>query len=212
MHKKRLSGQFFIILSIITRFSVIILFCTFALWTSYLNLKVGYNNPRLVELSSGKAMRIFYEQSDSFFSLFGDPMKIMQTNGGMIWSFSFFGLPITDPIAVLSVLIRNHSLELAFVLGLTIPLSLALLFGRVFCNYICPASLIFFTIARIKRLLSSFLYFPKLKINRALAWGILFGGLITATLFGHGIWTILLPYLLWEFGDNFQNNRNVAVL
>ena len=31
-------------------------------------------------------------------------------------------------------------------------------------------------------------------MNRGLAWGILAGGLILAVLFGHGIWTLILPY------------------
>ncbi len=42
-----------VILSILTRFSVIGLLCTLALLTEYNNLKIAYNHPRLVELSSG---------------------------------------------------------------------------------------------------------------------------------------------------------------
>lgn len=188
------SGKTLLIISILTRFSVVFLLCFLALSTEYLNLKMAYNHPRLVELSSGKAMRTFYEAADRFYGLFGDPMRIAQKNGGMTWSIRIMGVPFTDPMAALSVLARNHSLPIGFALGLLAPLTLALLFGRVFCAYICPASLLFFSIARLRRALSRWLYFPEFSMNRGFAWGIMLGGLAAAVFLGHGIWTLLLPY------------------
>ncbi len=188
------TGKKLLALSIFTRFSVLILLCLLGLWTEYLNLKMGYNNPRLVELSSGPAMRVFYECSDAFFSLFGDPLEAAQTFGGMTWSIRLWGVPFTDPIAFFSILVRDRSLEWGFVLGLILPITLVLLFGRVFCTYICPASLLFFTISRIRRLLGGFFYFPNLSLSKGFAWGILVGGLLLALSFGHGIWILILPY------------------
>ena len=184
-----------LILSIVTRFSVVLLLCFLALSTEYLNLKMAYNHPRLVELSSGKAMRVFYEAADRVYRLFGDPMRVAQRNAGMTWSIRLMGVPFTDPVAALSVLARNRNLPLGFALGLTAPLVLALLFGRVFCAYICPASLLFYSIARVRRRLSQWFYFPEFSMNRGFAWGILFGGLTAAVWLGHGVWTLLLPYL-----------------
>ncbi len=63
-------GRILLVVSVVTRALVLLLLCLFASWTQYLNLKTAYNHPRLVELSSGKAMRIFYEYSDSHFTLF----------------------------------------------------------------------------------------------------------------------------------------------
>ncbi len=79
-------------------------------------------------------------------------------------------------------------------MGLIIPLTLALLFGRVFCAYICPASLLFFAISRIRRLLAKFLWLPEFTVHRSFCWGILCGGIITAIWIGHGVWTFVLPY------------------
>jgi ferredoxin-type protein NapH len=183
-----------LISSVVTRAGVLVLLCLLALWTEYLNLKVGYNSARLVELSDGPAMRRFYEISDAFFSTFGDPVETAQKNAGMTWSIRLGGIPFTDPVAALSVLARKHSLPLGFALGLVAPLGLALLFGRVFCSYICPASLLFFAIARIRRLLSRFFLFPDITLNRGLAWGVLCGGLVAAVLWGHGLWSLVLPY------------------
>ena len=182
------------VLSILSRFSVIGLLCTLAMLTEYHNLKIAYNHPRLLELSSGKAMRVFYETADSFFALFGDPAHEARRSGGMTWSIRLMGIPFTDPVAALSVLAKSRRWELGFALGLIVPLGLALVFGRVFCSYICPASLLFFAIARLRGLLGKFLYFPEFSLSRGFAWGILFGGLAAAVWLGHGIWSLILPY------------------
>lgn len=180
--------------SIATRAGVVLLLCFFALLTSYHNLKRAYNNPRLVELSEGKAMRVFYEKTDALFSWMGDPAEAAQRNGGMTWSIRVGGVPFTDPIAALSVLAKSHRWELGFALGLVVPLGLALLFGRVFCAYICPASLLFFAISRLRRLLAKFFWLPEWSLDRGFCWGILAGGVVTALWIGHGVWTLLLPY------------------
>ena len=188
------AGRSLLALSIVTRTGVIAILCLLAMLTNYHNLKRSYNLPRLVELSEGKPMRVFYENTDRFFALFGDPASVAQQNGGMTWSIRLGGVPFTDPIAALSVLAKSQKWELGFALGLLIPLSLALLFGRVFCAYVCPASLLFFTISRVRGLLAKFFYLPEFSLNRGVCWGLLFGGVVTAVWVGHGVWTLILPY------------------
>ena len=188
------AGRSLLALSIVTRTGVIAILCLLAMLTNYHNLKRSYNLPRLVELSEGRPMRVFYENTDRFFALFGDPASVAQQNGGMTWSIRLGGVPFTDPIAALSVLAKSQKWELGFALGLLIPLSLALLFGRVFCAYVCPASLLFFTISRVRGLLAKFFYLPEFSLNRGFCWGLLFGGVVTAVWVGHGVWTLILPY------------------
>ena len=188
------AGRVLLVISIFTRGGVLLLLCFLALLTNYHNLKRAYNNPRLVELSEGKAMRAFYEKTDALFSRLGDPAEEAQKSGGMTWSIRVAEIPFTDPMAALSVFVKSHRWELGFGLGLIVPLTLALLFGRVFCSYICPASLLFFTISRIRRLLAKFFWLPEWSLNRGFCWGILVGGLATALWIGHGVWTLILPY------------------
>jgi ferredoxin-type protein NapH len=187
-------GRALLALSVLSRALVLLLLGTMALWTEYSNLKLGYNNPRLVELASGKWMRYFYEGSDAFFSRFGDPAEVASTFGGMTWSIRIFGLPFTDPVAALSLLAKDHAWTWSIAVGLVVPLALALLFGRVFCSYVCPASLLFFVISRVRRILGKAFYFPDLSASRGLAWGVLVGGLIAAVAYGHGVWILILPY------------------
>ena len=188
------SGKLLLSLSIVTRLGVVLLLFFFAFMTEYINFKKAYNHPRLVELSDGKAMRIFYEATDTFFGWFGDPLEVAQTNGGMTWSIRIMGVPFTDPIAATSVLAKGGNWSLGFGLGLIVPLSIALIFGRVFCSYICPASLMFFTISRIRKFSGKWFLFPEITLNRGFAWGIFVGGLAVAIWTGHGIWTLILPY------------------
>jgi ferredoxin-type protein NapH len=189
------AGRTLLVVSILTRTSVVALLCILALLPRYHNNKIAYNNPRLVELASGKTARVFYEQTDRFFSLFGNPAEEARKHAGMTWSIRIAGVPFTDPIAALSVAAKSRHLEIGFILGLIIPLTLALLFGRVFCAYICPASLLFFAISRVRSLLLKFFYLPELSLNRGFSWGLLAGGLAAAVWIGHGIWTLILPYL-----------------
>jgi ferredoxin-type protein NapH len=196
-----ISGKKLLIFSVFTRTCVLMLLCLFALWTEYINLKTAYNNARLVELSAGsdsprygKVLRAFYENSEAFFSLFGDPVEVMQSNGGMTWFTRIMGVPFTDPVAGLSFFSQNFYLPAGFALGMLIPLLLALIFGRVFCAYICPASLLFFTIARLRKFLGKWLLLPDIQLNRGVAWGVLLGGLIMAAISSYGVWILLLPY------------------
>lgn len=64
----------------------------------------------------------------------------------------------------------------------------------MFCSYICPASLLFFTISRIRRFLRTWFYFPQYHLSQGFSWGILGGGLFAAWQYGHGVWTLILPY------------------
>jgi ferredoxin-type protein NapH len=183
-----------LILSICTRLGVVLLLCTLAMWTEYLNLRVGYGNARLVELAAGPAMRWFYEASDAFFGVFGDPVVWAESTGGMTWSIRLLGVPFTDPVALLSVFVIDPTPAAGFALGALVPLTLAVTMGRVFCSYVCPASLLFYTIGRLRRSLRGVLLLPELRLGRGFAWGVLAGGLLLTAAVGHGVWTFVLPY------------------
>jgi len=187
-------GKKLLYLSLATRISVLLLISFFAAMNIFLNYKSGYNSARLVSLSSGPLAGGLYWMMDGFLSLFGNSATILQSSGGMTWSIRIFGFPFTDPVAAMSFFIKNRSFETGFFLGLAVPVTLAAVFGRVFCSYICPASLLFFFTSRIRRLIEPYFFLPRISLSSGFAWGMLFGGLLTAYFFGHGIWTLILPY------------------
>jgi ferredoxin-type protein NapH len=62
---------------------------------------------------------------------------------GNIWSFSIFGLSWTDLLAGVESMFTSRAIIWAALWGMLLPVGLTLLFGRVFCSWICPAGLLF---------------------------------------------------------------------
>ncbi|MHC5065762.1 MAG: 4Fe-4S binding protein [Planctomycetota bacterium] len=60
---------------------------------------------------------------------------------GTTWSFEFFGLSLTDPLAALESAAASKSVRWVLVLGILVPVALTLLLGRFFCSWICPVGL-----------------------------------------------------------------------
>lgn len=180
--------------SILSRTLVLLFLTLIAYESTFINYKTGFNNPRLVELSSGPAARILYETVNALFSWSGEPVQSFRGNSGMTWSIRVFGIPFTDPVAGISSLTSFAVFAPGFYLGLIFPLLIAAVFGRVFCSYICPASLLFFSVSRIRNFLRPYFLLPEFQPGRMLAWGILFGGIISALVFSHGVWIFILPY------------------
>jgi polyferredoxin len=57
---------------------------------------------------------------------------------GSTWSFELFGVSLTDPLAVLESALASRTVQWVLIAGALIPIALALLFGRVFCSWMCP--------------------------------------------------------------------------
>ncbi|MFV1985017.1 MAG: 4Fe-4S binding protein, partial [Thiohalomonadales bacterium] len=62
---------------------------------------------------------------------------------GNTWSGTVFGLKLSDPLAVVAQTAASQSFYWPFILTALIPLILTLLFGRIYCGWICPATLIY---------------------------------------------------------------------
>lgn len=76
---------------------------------------------------------------------------------GSLYSLSIDGIWITDPLSGFQVIISSFSADRIFLLSMLIPVALALIFGRIFCGWICPQN----TISEIFDLIQE-----KLKIKR----------------------------------------------
>ena len=62
---------------------------------------------------------------------------------GNTWSGSFWGLQLSDPLAAIGQTAASLSLYWPFLLTALIPLLLTVLFGRFYCGWICPATLLY---------------------------------------------------------------------
>lgn len=72
-----------------------------------------------------------------------DPEHDLDAVKGTTWSATLFGLQISDPLAVLSQVSASLSLYWPFILSALIPVVVTIIFGRVFCGWICPATFIY---------------------------------------------------------------------
>ena len=61
---------------------------------------------------------------------------------GSLYSLSVDGIWITDPLSGFQVIISSFSADRILLLSMVIPVALALIFGRIFCGWICPQNFI----------------------------------------------------------------------
>ena len=72
-----------------------------------------------------------------------DPAEDLDAVKGNTWSGTFWGLKLSDPLAALGQMAAGRTLYWAFLITALIPLALTALFGRFFCGWICPATLLY---------------------------------------------------------------------
>lgn len=72
-----------------------------------------------------------------------DIEKDLDVIKGNTWSGTFFGLKLSDPLAVVGQISAGFTFYMPFILTALIPVILTLIFGRFFCGWICPATFIY---------------------------------------------------------------------
>jgi len=72
-----------------------------------------------------------------------DPAEDLDAVKGTTWSGTFWGLQLSDPLAVLGQTAAGRTVYWPFWLTALIPFAATAIFGRFFCGWICPATLIY---------------------------------------------------------------------
>jgi len=72
-----------------------------------------------------------------------DPAEDLDAIKGNTWSGTFWGVQLSDPLAALGQMAAGKSLYWPFLLTALIPIGLTIIFGRFFCGWICPATLLY---------------------------------------------------------------------
>ena len=97
---------------------------------------------------------------------------------GSVWSADIGSLSFTDPLAVAESVIGSRHFPWILAVGLALPLVLTLIFGRVFCSWICPAGLLFEINDGIRSVLRFLEVQPRnLRMSRGTKYGLLVAGL-----------------------------------
>jgi len=72
-----------------------------------------------------------------------DPANSLDAIKGTVWSGSFFGLKLSDPLAAVGQMAASLDIHWSFLVTALIPIALTIVFGRFFCGWICPATLLY---------------------------------------------------------------------
>lgn len=72
-----------------------------------------------------------------------NPVDDLDAVKGTTWSGTFWGLKLSDPLAALSQSAAGLTLYWPFLLTALIPVIFTMVFGRFFCGWICPATLLY---------------------------------------------------------------------
>ncbi len=104
---------------------------------------------------------------------------------GNTWSGTFWGLKLSDPLAVVGQMAASWSLYWPFFVTALIPVALTAVFGRFFCGWICPATFIY----ELNTNLGAWLRWAGLKtgnvhFDRRLKYGVLAAGIILSIVTG----------------------------
>jgi len=75
--------------------------------------------------------------------LTSDPAEELDAIKGSTWSGNFFGLKLSDPLAVLGQIAAARRVYVPILVSALIPIGLTLVFGRFFCGWICPATFLY---------------------------------------------------------------------
>lgn len=194
--EKTIKSRLIQYLRYLSLFSVIAFFVFIPLSNWYANFKISYNNSRLVKLSDGQIESWLYHGLDWFYSFFEDPVLAATSNNGSLWAYTVFGVPISDPLGLISEIISSVHFPIKYFIGGLIPYVLAIIFGRFFCSWLCPMVAINFINRKIRKVLL-FFKVPLLdvKIPTETRAVVFWGGLVLSYFFGMWVWHFILPYI-----------------
>jgi len=126
--------------------------------------------------------------------LLHDAQNQLDSVKGTTWSANFWGLQISDPLAIVGQSAASHKLDLTFVLTAAIPLVVTLLFGRVFCGWICPATFLYELNSMFARGLHGLgLHVSYKHYRQQLKYGVLALGIVISAITGSVAFAAIYP-------------------
>jgi len=123
-----------------------------------------------------------------------DPEEQLDAIKGNTWSGTFWGFQMSDPLAVVGQISASLKLYWPFILTALVPFFLTAIFGRFFCGWICPATLIYELNTNLGALLrKAGLHIGNKRYDRRLKYGVLLLGTIIAALTGSAVFAGIYP-------------------
>jgi ferredoxin-type protein NapH len=123
-----------------------------------------------------------------------DPAEDLDAIKGNTWSGTFWGLKLSDPLAVLAQTMAGLKIYWPFAVTALIPVVLTAVLGRFYCGWICPATLLY----ELNTNLAAWLRWAGLRLgnhrfDRRIKYGVLLIGLILSAASGSILVAAIYP-------------------
>jgi len=109
----------------------------------YLHLYQTYTASHAYDLLAPSEKRIYDAMEILTAPFVSNPAEDLDAIKGNTWSGTFWGFRVSDPLAALGQSVAGLNVHWPFVATALIPIVVTLFFGRIFCGWICPATLIY---------------------------------------------------------------------
>lgn len=113
---------------------------------------------------------------------------------GWYQSFGLGSLWFVSPLEGLESLLITKTIYMPAIIGMLIPVIIALLLGRVFCSWICPVSFLLELVERVRRRISRKRFLQnRLIVAKRILWYTLIAELLVSMVLGAPLFVFLSP-------------------
>ncbi len=131
---------------------------------------------------------------DHHVSTMDRPQEFLDGFKGTLWSMRVGGLDVTDPLAAIEMTAASKTIHVPLWTSVLIPVIVTVLFGRVFCSWICPAGLLFELTGKLRGLLRfAELPPPEVKFSLRNKYVLLAVGVVIVALLGLPMFALVYP-------------------
>ena len=160
----------------------------------YLSVYQSYTAAHAYDLLSQSEKRLYDVMEFLTGPFTDDPAEDLDVIKGTIWSGTFFGLQLSDPLAVAGQIAAGVVIYWPFLVTALIPVALTVVFGRFFCGWICPATFLY----ELNTNLGAWLHKAGFHVgtrhlDRRLKYLILFIGLVLSAMTGSVMVSAIYP-------------------
>ncbi len=176
-------------------------------------LYAHYRAARVIDddqLMAGLRGEVVTKMVHPYVDRLADPQAFLDGNKGTLWSMRLMGVDIADPLAAAEMAAASKRIHWPLIASAAIPIVITLLFGRVFCSWLCPGYVLFELTGKLRRLLRLAEIRPgEVVFSHRNKYIGLFVGLALAALFSAPLFALIYPPVVisralhaWVFGTS----------
>jgi len=123
---------------------------------AFLSLYAHYRAARVIDddqLMAGMRGEVAAKMIHPYVEKLDDPQAFLDGNKGTLWSMRLLGISVTDPLAAVEAIAASKHVHWPLLASILIPVLLTLIFGKIFCSWICPGYVLFEVAGKLRRLL-----------------------------------------------------------